>query len=79
MSAFQEIDQLAFTQNGFLATEYGNLYQSLFNHADRHITIIETLASRPRGLGRVELVKFSGIKDGGTLTIVLRELEDSGF
>jgi len=79
MSAFQEIDRLAFSKNGLLATEYDNLYRSLFHHADKHMTIIEALAAKPRGLSREEIVKLSGIKDGGTLTTILRELEESGF
>ena len=79
MSAFQEIDRLAFSKNGLLVSEYDNLYRSLFNHADRHITIIETLAGKPRGLSREEIVKISRVKDGGALTTVLRELEESGF
>lgn len=79
MSAFQEIDRLAFSKNGLLALEYENLYHSLFNHAERHITIIETLAAKPKGLSREEIVKLSSIKDGGALTTILRELEESGF
>jgi AAA+ ATPase superfamily predicted ATPase len=79
MSAFQEIDRLAFSKNGFLSTEYDNLYRSLFSHADRHISIIETLAGKPRGLSREGIIQFSGIRDGGTLTTTLRELEESGF
>ena len=79
MSAFQEIDRLAFSPNGFLSTEYDNLYRSLFSHADRHISIIETLAGKPQGLTREGIVQFSKLKDGGTLTTVLRELEESGF
>lgn len=79
LSAFQAIDRLAFSKTGLLTMEYANLYRSLFNHPDRHITLIETLAARPKGLKREEIVKHSGIKDGGTLTTVLRELEESGF
>ena len=44
MSAFQEIDRLAFSPNGFLATEYDNHYRSLFSHGERHISIIDTIA-----------------------------------
>lgn len=62
-----------------MALEYDNLYRSLFNNADKHITIIEALAGKPKGLGREEIVKLSGIKDGGALTTILRELEESGF
>lgn len=79
MSAFQEIDRMAFSKNGLLATEYDNLYRSLFNHADRHMAIIEVLATKPRGISREEVVKLSNIKDGGVLTTILRELEESGF
>lgn len=62
-----------------MVTEYENLYRSLFNHADRHIMIIETLAQKSKGLSREEIITMSGINDGGTLTTVLRELEESGF
>lgn len=78
-SAFQEIDRLAFSENGILVTEYENLYRSLFNHADRHITIIETLAQKSKGFSREEIITLSGLNDGGTLTTVLGELEESGF
>ncbi len=78
-SAFQEIDRLAFSKNGILVTEYENLYRSLFNHADRHITIIETLAQKNKGLSREEIVTMSGFNNGGALTTILRELEESGF
>jgi hypothetical protein len=78
-SAFQEIDRLAFSKNGILVTEYENLYRSLFNHADRHITIIETLAEKNKGLSREEIITKSSFNNGGALTAVLRELEESGF
>lgn len=78
-SAFQEIDRLAFSKNGLLAMEYDNLYRSLFNHAERHITIIEVLAGKPKGLVREDIVKLSRFNDGGTLSTILRELEESGF
>ena len=78
-SAFQEIDRLAFSKNAILVTEYENLYRSLFNHAERHITVIETIAKKNKGLSREEIVKASGFNDGGALTTVLRELAESGF
>ncbi|WP_315823508.1 hypothetical protein [Paraflavitalea speifideaquila] len=62
-----------------MALEYDNLYRSLFTNADKHITIIEALAGKPKGLGREEIVKLGGIKDGGALTTILRELEEGGF
>jgi uncharacterized protein len=79
MSAFQVIDKLAFSKNGLLALEYDNLYRSLFNNAEKHLMIVETLAKKPNGLVREAIVKLSGINDGGALTTILRELEESGF
>lgn len=78
-SAFQEIDRLAFSKNGLLISEYDNLYRSLFNHAERHMDIIELLARKNSGLSREEIVKRANINDGGVLTNILRELEESGF
>ncbi|HEY6899405.1 MAG TPA: ATP-binding protein [Puia sp.] len=79
MSAFQAIDKLVFSKNGILVSEYENLYHSLFNHAERHITIIEILAQKNKGLTREEIVQMSGFRDGGGITTILNELEESGF
>ncbi|MBS1664109.1 MAG: AAA family ATPase [Bacteroidetes bacterium] len=79
MSAFQAIDQMAFSKNGMLIAEYKNLYHSLFNHAERHITVIEALAQKNKSLTREEIVQSSGISNGGALTTILKELEESGF
>ena len=79
MSAFQEIDRLAFSPNGMLVTEYDNLYRSLFQQADRHIAVIEALAEKNKGLRREDIVAILNLKDGGSLTAILQELETSGF
>lgn len=78
-SAFQIIDQVCFTKGGLLTFEYDNLYHSLFSKAERHIAIIEALAAKPQGLTREEIIRTSPLVNGGTLTQLLQELEESGF
>ena len=77
-SAAQTIDRLCFTKDGLLQDEFKNLYAALFNHADRHVAIIKSLAGKPQGLTRNELVD-NKLKSGGTLTTLLDELIESGF
>lgn len=75
----QCIDELYFNKDGLLFDEYKNLYSSLFENADKHISIIEALAKKKQGLTRDEIAKLSGIKTGGTLTKILEDLELSDF
>jgi uncharacterized protein len=79
MSAFQAIDKMCFTKEGLLVTEYDNLYRSLFTKAERHMAIIEVLATKNRGLTREEIIMLSGLGNGGTVTKILQELDESGF
>ncbi len=78
-SAIQNIDQICFSSTGLLADEFSSLYEALFERADNHITIIRVLATTRQGLTRKILVAKTGLKDGGTLTVVLEELIQSGF
>ena len=78
-SASQNINQLCFSQNAPFKNEYYLLYQSLFDNPERHISVIETIAGKNKGLLREEIVKKSGISNGGGLTRILSELEESGF
>lgn len=79
LSADQNINMLCFKRNALLRDEYKNLYASLFNRSERHTSIIETLATKRKGLTRSELSKGSGISNGGGLTRILEELEESSF
>jgi len=79
LSATQNINQLAFSATGLLRDEFSKLYHSLFNHADRHIQVIRTLANRRQGLTRTEIVEQANFSDGGTIQKVLEELLRSGF
>ena len=78
-SATQIIDRLCFSKDGWLVDEFNNLYGALFDSADRHINIVRTLANKPSGMTRTELVEESDLSSGGSLTKVLEELSESGF
>jgi len=78
-SVAQNIDRLFFTPGGLLYGEYFDLYRSLFKNYTRHVTIVEALANKSKGLSRKELVQQSGLKEGGNFSVVLDELEQSGF
>lgn len=78
-SAMQNINELCFERNAPFRTEYDNLYASLFNKYERHIAVIEALAQKNKGLTRVEILKISKLPNGGSLTRILKELEESSF
>lgn len=78
-SVAQNINRICFEKNGLLVNEFENLYHSLFDNAKQHISIIQALASKQKGLSRTELLTASKLKDGGTFSKMLQELEQSNF
>ena len=78
-SAAQNIDKLCFTRNGLLSKEFDNLFKSLFTKAERHEAVIAALAKKSKGLTRDEISGNSKLANGGGLTRLLDELEESGF
>jgi uncharacterized protein len=79
LSATQNINRLCFEPNGFLISEFNNLFKSLFAKAERHETIITALARKGKGLTREEISAETKHPTGGSLTRLLEELEESGF
>ncbi len=79
LSAMQNINELCFVRNAPFRTEYDNLYASLFNQADRHQAVIEALSIKNKGLTRKEIIKITKLSNGGGLTRILKELEESSF
>jgi len=78
-SATQIIDKICFSENGLLRDEFLSLYPALFQHSDYHLKLIRTLASKPQGLTRVDLIKYTKLTDSGRISTVLIELSESGF
>ena len=78
-SPAQSIDRVCFSQDGLLRDEFGRIFASLFEHAERHERLVRTLAASPHGLTRNELLRKTGLSSGGGTTTLLEELEESGF
>lgn len=78
-SVAQAIDRLCFDRNGYLRSEFGNVFASLFEHADNHESVVRALASVRRGLTRNAIAKRARLRSGGRFTTTLTELEQSGF
>lgn len=78
-SAAQTIDRLYFSKDGLLKKEFRNLYESLFTDAHHHMSVIKTLAKKGSGLTRNEIIDACKLSSGGTTTLLLEELEESGF
>ncbi len=80
LSASQNINQLCFTGDGLLYTEFNRLFSSLFNNSDAYVEIIRTISKHPEGLDQTSLEKHLTLTSlGGTLTKRLNELEAAGF
>ena len=78
-SAIQNIDAICFQTDGLLRTEFDNLYSSLFTNPERYESIISALSATWKGMSRIEIIAQTKILDGGGLTTMLQELEQSGF
>lgn len=78
-SATQTIDKACFSKDGNLRDEFEQLYRSLFDVADNHLKTVRALAQAPKGLTRQEIIDVCGLTSGGRASIMLQELEESGF
>lgn len=79
LTLWQNIDELFFSQDAVLRTEYGFLFNSLFNDAAMYKRIVETLATKLKGMTRQELVEQLKINDSGKLTEALDNLVKCDF
>ena len=79
LSAAQNINNLCFTKTGLLQNEFNNLYASLFKKSEKHVAVIEALATKLKGLSRDELITKSKLANSGNTTNLLKELEESDF
>lgn len=79
LSAIQNIQEICFHKDGYLRREFDRLFSSLFDNAENHLKIVRALATKKIGLTRKEIIAIAGLKNGGTLTTTLNELNQSGF
>ena len=79
LSAAQNIDAICFSKDGLLRDEFEQLFASLYEHHERHIAIVRSLAARPLGLSRWDMLAAAELPTGGSATVVLDELLEAGF
>lgn len=79
LSAVQNIQDICFDPNGYLYDEFDRLFASLFDNHQQHIAVIRALAGRRSGLTRQEIIAGTKFTNGGMLSDILGELEQSGF
>ncbi len=78
-SLYTALDELAFSENGYLTDEFDRIFISHFASNDDYAKIIDALAQRPYGLYRKELASNARLDIGGGLTDHLFNLESAGF
>lgn len=78
-SAAQNINDICFSLNGGLYNEFNNLYQSLFDNYQHHISIVKALSKKADGLTKDELLKETKLASGGTSSRIIEELLDAGL
>lgn len=78
-SAAQNIDALFVEHGAPLRNEFGQLYAALCEHHERHLKVIQALATQRSGLTRQEIRQATRINTGGALTTLLSQLETTGF
>ena len=79
LSVAQNIDVLFFSENAPLKDEFDFLFKSLFNDSSLYKSIIETLATKGKGLTRQEIIEISGLNDNGYLSEALDNLQRCDF
>ncbi|MCF0124083.1 MAG: ATP-binding protein [Ruminiclostridium sp.] len=78
-SVAQNIDNLFFVDHAQLSDEFEALYHTIFKNPLGYLKVIECLGTRRMGLSREDILSLSKIKDGGTFSTILQELEQCGF
>lgn len=78
-SAAQNINELCFSKDGILYSEFPRLFKSLFEAYEINLRIIRAIAKFRYGISFSQLLKKVGKKAGGRFTDRLNELEAAGF
>ena len=73
------VNRMFFGDAPTLDNEFEMLYRVAFEQPLPYIKVITALSDKACGMLREEIMKVSGLSDGGTLTSILEDLEKSGF
>ncbi len=79
LSWTQNIDSMFFGEDADLRNEFDALYASLFRNSEPYIKIVRALGKKKIGMTRGEIASALGEDHGGTLTSMLRDLEQCSF
>lgn len=78
MSLPENVDALIFRRGGDMGNEFNELYNALFNKAERYINLVKLLSTKREGFTRGEIEQSTGYSGGG-LTKMLDNLERCDF
>lgn len=78
MSLAQNIDRLFFSKNAQMQGEFDELFNALFSHAEKYISVMKALAGKRKGLLRDEVISATKLS-GGLLTKILENLKRCDF
>jgi hypothetical protein len=79
LSTAQILDSTCFSKDGVLRDEFEKLFTSLFDQSELHTRIVNVLQQKRSGMSRNTLLAAAKIPSGGTASLLLKELEESGF
>ena len=77
-SSYLAICKESFVTGGFFTDEYERIFTSSLSKNEHYLKIIEYLA-KYKFVTRDQILKFLKIKSGGSLSLLLQDLEDCGF
>jgi len=78
-SKSQNIEALCFSEEAQMHMEYDILFRSLFDNAEKHMSIVEILAGSKNGMSRLKIIDRTRLPKAGSTTKLLKELELSNF
>ena len=79
LSIDQNIDEIAFSKNSFLFSEFNKLFSSLFDDFEAYLNILRAIVSSPEGMGQAALFEHLKLSKGYAVLSKLKALEVCGF
>ncbi|MDR2570674.1 MAG: hypothetical protein LBD23_10330 [Oscillospiraceae bacterium] len=73
------VDRICFAESAPLRYEFDRLMDTLFTNPSKHLSVLEALHTKKKGLMREDIAKHIDFGNGGNLTRILLELEECDF
>jgi len=78
-SVAENINELCFSQDGLLRTEFPRLFHSLFSLSETNMRIVKIIAAHRYGISRQQIIHKTKMTSGSNLNNRLYELTAAGF